>query len=177
MRVYYNSYERETKSWLQHYVEWQTFVGNQELILQDLKMELSLDPVPKTTHFGFDAGGGGWEKPSPEYVAVSEKMEKERMYKTSLEQVRELKTKIKIMDRCLSSLSGTEEKILRWKICNNQKWEAIAREVGYNEKTCRTMGRKALGKMARMIFGPKAGPSQTNLNFLPCNVELLANNG
>lgn len=167
MRVYYNSYERETKSWLQHYIEWVTYIGNQEMVMADLKAELTLEPAPKGTHYGFDVGGGGWDKPSHEQVVLEAKEAKEHKYKVLCLQVQELKTKIKIIDNCLASLSGTEERVLRAKVINGQKWEVISMDVGYNEKTCRSIGRKALGKMARMIFGPIAGASQTNLNFFP----------
>ena len=70
MGIYYNSYELDLKHQLQHYVEWKVFVENQKEVLNNLRMEISLEPVPKTTKFCFDAGGGGWDKPSQEEMYV-----------------------------------------------------------------------------------------------------------
>ena len=57
MGIYYNSYELDLKHQLQHYVEWKVFVENQKEVLNNLRMEISLEPVPKTTKFGFESMG------------------------------------------------------------------------------------------------------------------------
>lgn len=171
MRIYYNDYEETAKRWLRNYVEWSVFIENQKIILENLKAEISLDPVPKTTKFGFDAGGGGWEKPSQEEMYLERKEEREAKYKRDTEKVKTLEAKIEIMNNCLNSLSGTESQILKARFIHGKKWEAVSVEAGFNEKTCREKANRAISKMARMMFAD-AGPVQTTLRFYPTKLSV-----
>lgn len=167
MQVYYNSYDNDTKAWLQHYIEWATFIGNQEIILEELKTELTLEPSPKGTHYGFDMGGGGWDKPSQEQVALEAKEAKEYRYNVLSAKVKKLNARIKVIDNSLASLSSTEAQVLKGRFINEQKWAVVAMNAGYNEKTCRSICYKALHKVAIMIWGEEARNTPTGLNFFP----------
>lgn len=174
MRIYYNDYEETAKRWLRNYVEWSVFIENQKIMLENLKAEISLEPVPKTTKFGFDAGGGGWEKPSQEEMYLERKEEREEKYKRDKEKVKLVETKIAIINNCLRALSGTEAQILKARFIHGKKWEAVSVEAGFNEKTCREKANRAINKMARMMFDD-AGPAQTTLRFYP--TKLLVEQG
>jgi hypothetical protein len=171
MGIYYNSYELDLKHQLQHYVEWKVFVENQKEVLNNLRMEISLEPVLKTTKFGFDAGGGGWDKPSQEEMYVSQKDEKEHRYQVKLMQVKQLESQIRILDNCLEALTGTEAQIVKDRFIYGKKWEAVAIGAGCNEKTCRDKAHRAISKMSRMVYA-EAGPSQTNLKFFPMGLSV-----
>lgn len=171
MRIYYNDYEETAKRWLRNYVEWSVFIENQKIMLENLKAEILLEPVPKTTKFGFDAGGGGWEKPSQEEMYVERKEEREEKYRRDKEKVKLVETKIAIMNNCLNALSGTEAQILKARFIHGKKWEAVSVEAGFNEKTCREKANRAINKMARMMFDD-AGPAQTTLRFYPTKLSV-----
>ena len=80
--MYYNDYENAVRNYLYRYNE---FVARQQVLsvqIEDLKKQLMLNPAPKTTKYRFDvAGGGGWDKPSIEQVALEQKEMTMQKYK------------------------------------------------------------------------------------------------
>lgn len=150
--MHYDSCEKVLLGWLSNYINWSIYVQNQEAVMQDLQAEIALEAAPKTTHYSFEPGGSGWNKPSLEEAALEMKVKHKK-----------LSTRIANINRSLAALSGTDEKIVRQRGIYQKKWDAIAADVHCDESICRKRYHRAISQMACMIFGPSVGPSQINL--------------
>ena len=71
--MYYNEWENIILDRLRNYNIWTARVNTLEAQIQEIAGQLRLEAAPKTTKFGYDSFGGGWDKPSPEEVAYQQK--------------------------------------------------------------------------------------------------------
>lgn len=161
--MHYDSCEKVLLGWLSNYINWSIYVQNQEAVMQDLQAEIALEAAPKTTHYSFEPGGSGWNKPSLEEAALDRKEAKQRQLNLMKVKHKKLSTRIANINRSLAALSGTDEKIVRQRGIYQKKWDAIAADVHCDESICRKRYHRAISQMACMIFGPSVGPSQINL--------------
>lgn len=166
---YNDSCEKILLGWLSNYINWSIYVQNQEAVIHDLQTEIALEAAPKTTHYSFEPGGAGWNKPSPEEAAFERKEVKQRQLNEMKIRYKKLTTRLENIDRSMAALSGTDEQIVRQRGIYRKKWEAIAAYVHCDESLCRKRYHRAIRQMVCMIFGPSVGPSQANLFSGPGN--------
>lgn len=164
--MYYNDYENAVRNYLHRYNE---FVVRKQILsdrMKDLQKQLMLKPAPKTTQYRFDAvGGGGWDKPSSEQVALEQKEMLLQKYNEFSTEYNELINLLQALGQGLQILSGIQYEIVKSRGINHEPWEKVKRETHHDESYCRREFRKALRILAGVIFGPDIHPYQTKINF------------
>ena len=61
--MYYNEWENIIRDRLRNYNIWTARVNTLEAQIREIAGQLRLEAAPKTTKFGYDSFGGGWDKP------------------------------------------------------------------------------------------------------------------
>ena len=72
---------------------------------------------------------------------------------------------LRAVDRALSCLSATDERLVRGRYIDGLAWWQVAREAGYTEKWARDKGGRALRDVALMVFGVIVRPAQLKIKF------------
>ena len=164
--MYYNEWENIIRDRLRNYNIWTARVNTLEAQIREIAGQLRLEAAPKTTKFGYDSFGGGWDKPSPEEVAYQQKEFLESRLQRLKAEYQKKKAVLKALDDHMDALEGAERQMIRLRGINHQQWKQIALDTCHDESWCRRKFRDGLRKMTGMEYGPKAAPTQTRLNLV-----------
>ena len=121
----------------------------------DIERELSDVPVA-ISHYGAEPGGGASELNAVEREA-SRRIKLGRRVAAIEQDTRELRRVMQKVENAIRSLDAEEERLITLHYIDGRKWYEIADELAYSETSVKQKGYRAIGKIAVLLFGSKAG--------------------
>lgn len=153
---------------LGHYDELMVWAENTKSDIAMLEAELREEPAPKTTKWRESpGGGGGFEKPSPEELALERKEKKAAILNDKRKAYTQLINDMEKLNRSLKGLWESERAVVE--LCairrHEMTWKQVAVKLGYSpeaESACRRRFWKAIDHLVLMF---KGGPRQEILRW------------
>ena len=155
MQYEFNDYKRLTRGYLKDYRLWREAIAAWEQERADIERELSDVPVA-ISHYGAEPGGGTSELNAVEREA-SRRIKLGRRVAAIEQDTRELRRVMQKVENAIRSLDAEEERLITLHYIDGRKWYEIADELAYSETSVKQKGYRAIGKIAVLLFGSKAG--------------------
>ena len=105
--------------------------------------------------YGDEPGGGNHELNGVE-AAAEKNIAKSQSCAELTEEIKKVKGLLARIDRAIEQLSENEQYLIRGFYLEGKTWEELGYELAFSERWARDAGRKAVRKIAVMIFGMKA---------------------
>ena len=165
MKSKWSDYRNAVYGYLKHYKHFKGQIANLELEIQGIKDELkSLYDVNLTVNYGEHMPGGYNELSSMERVIVR-KQYLETKLSVLIADCQRITSLIHRIDNALLFLGDMEQKIIRLKFIEGQKWVNISLETRYSERRCQDIANRSVSDITGILF-PESVVGQQRLNFI-----------
>lgn len=153
-RVNANDYRKLTVKYLQDYSYYTTAVKNMDLEIRERLTELQGESV-KTSNYGPVVGGGTSELTATE-LAADKRLRLEQEVRELNSARCKLSNLISRIDTALDSLKEEDSRLIRMWYFDRYDSQYIADKECFSVRSCRRRVRAAEGRIAFMLFGPRA---------------------
>ncbi len=149
-----NDYLSTTRNYLRRYNLYAQYLNNVKDSVDEINSRLATESI-SVSRYGTDPGGGGSGLTAVERAA-SERILLEQERIDLAENAVEVERLMHRVASTLSTLPEEEQALLRGHYMDGMSCAQLAYNKNYSERWCRKLLRQAEGKMAVMLFGPKA---------------------
>lgn len=160
----YNEYIRITRCRLKNYADFKAQIANLTDDIEALEMELQTDVNAPIAKYGLESGGGTSELNSVESAASRHDSMREKIA-AKKQTIARLTLNLRKIDRAVDVLPPEDRFLIRRKYMEGFTWQQIAIETNQSEKWLAERGRKALDRVAGMLFADKITADQLKLDF------------
>lgn len=150
----YNEYIRMTRARLGNYNGFKVQMENLQDDIDTLKEELKTDVAAPISKYGRDTGGGSSELNTVERSASRHMAVREEIARKE-KAVNIIALNLRKIDRAIDVLLPEERQLLRSFYIDGRTWQQITIETNQSYKWVAEKGRKALIKVAGMLFADK----------------------
>jgi len=158
----YNDYVQTTKQYLRHYVEFKATVANLNDEIMAQEQLLGLQPAAPVPKYGDDTSGGQGEL-TPIEAAAEKRIEASKRLEQKRKEVEQIQRTVRKIDRALDTLTEQERSLIEGHYFNKLSWLSLATRFYVSEKWASKVANRVIKRMAEMIFGNVAVPSQQSL--------------
>lgn len=160
----YSDYVNAVYGYLKNYNKFKTQVKILGIKIKDKEQEMETFGGAKIANYNITGGSSGG--------SVSNEVEQRAFLKMKLQDELKqmhnnrvhLQRRMELIDEAIQSLNDTEQKIVRMKFIDGYRWMFVSCECGYSERQCQNIGKKAVQKLADIIFN--FVPAQMGLDFV-----------
>ena len=139
------NYYRKTEGILYNYTSLRASVNNLQGQLAEMEGDISVSaidyrkPAVQSSYTG------------SEVEAIVAARDKRRTMLTR--RLRKTERLVEAVDKAIAALEDQEQVIITQRYLNGSPWYAICHKVRYNERWCREIRKRAVGKVALALFG------------------------
>lgn len=149
-----NDYLSTTRNYLRCYNLYAQYLNNVKDSVDEINSRLATESI-SVSRYGNDPGGGGSELSAVERAAAERILLEQERNDLSGNAV-EVERLMHRVASTICTLPAEEQAILRGHYLEGRSCTQLAMLNNYSERWCRKLLRQAEGKMAVMLFGPKA---------------------
>ena len=165
MAAKWSDYRNTVYGYLKNYRHFKGQTVNLELAIQGIRDELkNLYGANLTVKYGEHTPGGYSELSAMEKVVVRKQLLEAKL-SVLLADSQRIENLIHRIDSALRFLGDIEQKIVRMKFIERQKWYAIAMATGYSERRCQDISNRSVDEITGILF-PESMTGQQRLNFV-----------
>lgn len=164
MKAKYNDYEKAVYGYLINYRRFQGQIANLTIQIQGVQEEIDSIAAAPIAKYGADtAGGFSGLSPVEQLVERRQKLEaKLPMLQADLRRVKNL---VESIDTAINMLPEIDQRIVRLKYIENNRWLYVALETKYSERRCQDIAERAIRDITDMMF-PEVAEGQQRLRFV-----------
>ena len=161
----WSDYRNTVYGYLRHYSHFKGQIVNFDLEIQGIRDELkNLYDVNLTPKYG-ERMAGGFNELSPMERIVARKLHLEEKIPVLLADRRRIESLIHRIDNAMLLLGEAEQKIVRMKFIEGQRWLSVSLETGYSERRCQDIANRAVNDITGIMF-PESVEGQQRFSFV-----------
>ena len=158
----YSDYIETTRRYLKQYGQFKVTVTNLKDDIDTWQQIIDSEIVAPIAKYDSQPGGGTSELSTVEAAAARREKVADMIIKNK-ESIRNIERIIRKVDRAIEELKPDDKFLIKGHFIEHKSWGELSAEKFFTEKWARERSRKAIKKMAFMMFGDKALPRQQNL--------------
>jgi len=158
----YSDFIEATRGYLKRYNQFQVTIANLNDDIEAMEHAIELEIAAPISKYGGQPGGGGSEL-TPTEQGASRISKAQDFIRKNKESIRNIERILRKVDRAIAQLKPDDQWLIRGHFIDHRSWGELSAEKFFTEKWARERSRKAIKKMAFMIFGNRALPEQQNL--------------
>ena len=166
MRAKYSDYERIVYGYLSNYHMLRGQIDGITKEIETLTEQIKALYDAKTTHYGVDTGGGYDELASSERKFARKQELDAKLYNAQVN-LQNVALAVWRVDNAINYLADVPRKIIEERFFERKSLLQVSIDVGYSERSCYRMLRRAITEMTRIIFPEAEG--QKNIEFVFLN--------
>ena len=158
----YSDFIEATRGYLKRYNQFQVTIANLNDDIEAMEHAIESEIAAPISKYGGQPGGGSSEL-TPTEQGASRISKAQDIVRENKESVRNIERILRKVDRAIAQLKPDDQWLIKGHFIDHRSWGELSAEVYHTEKWARERSRKAIKKMAFMIFGNRALPEQQNL--------------
>ena len=161
----YNDYEIAVYHYLVNYERIRARAKNLGLEITDKMLELNSFGGAKVPSYSEQVGHGESELNETERGAEQLGILRNTLNQLNVDK-RAAESLLKKLDNIIETLNENEQHVVKKKYIAGYGWLQVAGELGYSERNCQRLGRRAIQKIAASLFGKQAEQRDREFVFL-----------
>ena len=158
----YSDFIETTRGYLKRYSQFKVTIANLNDDIEAMEHAIETDIAAPISKYGGQPGGGSPEL-TPTEQGASRISKAQDFIRKNRESIRNIEHILRKVDRAIGELKPDDQRLIKGHFIDHRSWGELSAEVYHTEKWARERSRKAIKKMAFMIFGDRALPEQQKL--------------